>query len=146
MSVGSFFALASVACAKFHNFCQAIVATAAAARAGGATAAATVPCCLPLTCHSYRAINKTSGNVRTPSPSLHPPSLVLVLTGASFVICSPYFDLFYVHFPAPSSHLALRFSRSHTAIALVNWKYFLMRKMHDKPARQRDVDALRPTC
>lgn len=141
MSAGSFFALGSVACAKFHNFCQAIVATSAAATAtagarAGAGAAATVPRCLPVTCHSYRAINKTGGSVRTPSPSLHPPSLALVLTGASFVICSPYFDLFYVHFPAPSSHFALRFSRSHPAIALVNSKYFLMRKMHDKPARR----------
>lgn len=123
MSAGSFFALGSVACAKFHNFCQAIVATSAAATAtatagarAGAGAAATVPRCLPVTCHSYRAINKTGGSVRTPSPSLHPPSLALVLTGAShryllalfrFILCAfpcSLFPLCFEIFPLSPSH------------------------------------------
>lgn len=82
---------------NFIIFAPTTVATSAAARAR----AAGVTRCLPVTCHSYRAINKTGGNVRTPAPLLrflHSPSLAL--TGASFVICSPYFDLFYVHCPA----------------------------------------------
>lgn len=91
-----FLPLASVACAKFHNFCPSVT-VATSARAAPASP---VPRCLPVTCHSYRAINKTGGNVRTPSPSPSPFSPSLALTGASFVICSPYFDLFYVHFPA----------------------------------------------
>lgn len=72
-----FLPLASVACAKFHNFCPSVtVATSARAAACAAAVAAAVPRCLPVTCHSYRAINKTGGNVRTPSPSL-PPFLAI---------------------------------------------------------------------
>lgn len=110
---------------------------------------------------SYRTINKTgrqwpTSPCRRPAASRYPvlswpypaaaaPLLLLVLLLVGMVhrllLGSPDFDLFLCALPcalciAIFYFLYLLLFCSST-LGLVNWKYFLMRKMHDKRCRQR---------
>lgn len=125
----------SAACAKFHNFCERLVPP--------------VPVlvwCLPVTCHSYRAINKP--NLRFPPYSAHSVGMEHRLLSRqsrsrsqsrSLPVPAPVASIRFIFMGLPCAflHWGYFFAELGSTLALVHWKYFLMRKMLDKRSRHR---------